>query len=123
MQCITGMKRNNDIYNYQVSHIWGHTKNIFMFEAPWTICYIPKIIAPFTGHETRGIWPAEYQKRFIAKASELYQPFIDEYNQLLVTLDIEKRLQEYILSLNGLFPPNTLAQFSKNAARELSSIA
>ena len=24
----TGLKRNTDIFNYQVSHIWGHTKNV-----------------------------------------------------------------------------------------------
>lgn len=122
MQHMTGLKRNNNIYNYQVSHIWGNTKNIFMFEAPWNICYMPKIMDPFTGHETQGLWPAEYQKLFITKASKLYKPFIDEYNQLLITLDIENRLQEYILSLNSIIPPKILKQFSKDATKELSSI-
>lgn len=80
IQQITELKRNKDICNYQVSHIWGHTKNVFMFEAPWNICYTPKIMDPFTGHETKGTWPDEYQKLFISKASELYKPFINEYN-------------------------------------------
>ena len=53
IQRTTELKRNSDIFNYQVSHIWGHTKNIFMFEAPWNICYTPKIMDPFTGHETQ----------------------------------------------------------------------
>lgn len=51
---LTGYKRNNNIYNFQTSHIWGRTKNIFMFEAPWNICYTPKITDPFTGHEAKG---------------------------------------------------------------------
>lgn len=123
MQQMRELKRNKDIYNYQVSHIWGHTKNVFLFEAPWNICYMPKIMDPFTGHETKGTWPAEYQKLFISKASELYKPFINEYNQLLIILDIKKRLQEYIASLNGSISEKQLAQFSKDAVSELSPIA
>lgn len=122
IQRTTGLKKNSDIYNYQVSHIWGHTKNIFMFEAPWNICYTPKIIDPFTGHETQGIWPAEYQKIFIAKAGELYRPFVDEYNQILKSLDVDKKLQEYISSRDSLIPAKELAQFSKDASSELSPI-
>ena len=122
IQRTTGLKRNRDIYNYQVSHIWGHTKNIFMFEAPWNICYTPKIMYPFTGHETQGRWPAEYQKLFIAKADDLYRPFVDEYNQILKALDADKKLREYISSLDGLISAKELAQFSKDAASELSPI-
>ena len=122
IQRTTGLKRNSDICNYQVSHIWGHTKNVFMFEAPWNICYVPKIMDPFTGHETKGRWPDEYQKIFIGKANELYRTFIEEYNQFMKLLDVEKQLQEYILSLDGLIPEKELAQFSKDAARELLPI-
>lgn len=122
IQRTTKLKRNSDIYNYQVSHIWGHTKNIFMFEAPWNICYTPKIMDPFTGHETQGIWPAEYQKFFIAKATELYRPFLDEYNSIRKSLDIDKKLQEYISSQESVIPAKKLVQFSKNAISELSPI-
>lgn len=122
IQSITGLKRNSNIYNYQVSHIWGHTKNVFMFEAPWNICYTPKIMDPFTGHETKGTWPVEYQKLFIARAAKLYKPFIDEYNQLLITLDIERKLQKYLLSLEGVISEKELAQFSKDVYSELSPV-
>lgn len=122
IQRTTELKRNSDIFNYQVSHIWGHTKNIFMFEAPWNICYTPKIMDPFTGHETQGIWPTEYQKLFLAKANELYSPFVDEYNQILKSLDVNKKLQEYISSLDSRSHAKELAQFSKDAASELSPI-
>lgn len=122
IQRLTGLKRNRDIYNYQVSHIWGHTKNIFMFEAPWNICYTPKIIDPFTGHETQGIWPIEYKEHFIAMAYKLYKPFIDDYNQLLVEYDVKERLQQHILSLDGVIDASSLARFSTDADNELSPL-
>lgn len=123
IQRTTGLKRKKDICNYQVSHIWGgRTKNIFMFEAPWNLCYTPKIIDPFTGHETQGEWPVEYQRLFITKASELYKTFVDDYNQLLIELDVEKRLREYLLSLKGLISENDFKQFSKDVVSELSPI-
>lgn len=122
IQDMTELKRNHDIFNYQVSHIWGHTKNIFMFEAPWNICYTPKIMDPFTGHETQGAWPMEYQRLFFAKAYELYRPFINEYNDLLIALNIEERLQEYFSSLKNFYSEKELVQFSKDAINELSPI-
>lgn len=122
IQRITGFKRNYDIYNYQVSHIWGHTKNVFMFEAPWNICYTPKIMDPFTGHEAKGALPSEYQKCFLAKARQLYKPFIEEYNQLLITLNVEKQLREYVVSLSGTIAEKELVQFTKDAISELSPI-
>lgn len=122
IQKLTGLKRNVNIYNYQVSHIWGHTKNIFLFEAPWNICYTPKIVDPFTGHETKGIWPTEYQALFLSKARTLYAPFIREYNQLLEELDIERRVEKYLLSLKGTVPDKEWAQFEKDVVSELSPI-
>ncbi|AET69328.1 hypothetical protein Desor_3879 [Desulfosporosinus orientis DSM 765] len=38
---LTGYKRNTNLFNYQVSHIFGKTKNIFLFEAPWNIALVP----------------------------------------------------------------------------------
>lgn len=122
IQKLTGLKRNVDVYNYQVSHIWGHTKNIFMFEAPWNICYTPKIIDPFTGHETKGIWPVQYQNLFLSKVNILYEPFIREYNQILAELNIERRVSEYIFSLRGVVSDRELFQFAKDVTGELSPI-
>ena len=122
IQRTTGMKRNKDLYNYQVSHIWGHTKNVFLFEAPWNMCYTPKIMDPFTGHETKGIWPKEYQRRFYQKATDVYRPFVEEYNQIMKELNAEKRLQEYIVSLNGSVPEGDLLQFAKDSAEQFTPI-
>lgn len=122
IQRLTGLKRNSNIFNYQVSHIFGHTKNVFLFEAPWNICYTPKIMDPFTGHETKGIWPEEYKKLLLIKAVELYKPFIEDYNQLLDKYHVTRKTDEYIASLKGIVPDKELKQFAKDAHGELSPI-
>lgn len=30
IQALTGYRRNVDLFNYQVSHIWGHKKHFFI---------------------------------------------------------------------------------------------
>lgn len=122
IQELTGFKRNRDIFNYQVSHIWGHTKNVFMFEAPWNICFTPKIMDPFTGHEAKGPLTIEYQKMFIARAKELYGPFISDYNNIVASLNIRQRIEEYCSSLNGKIDDKTLLQFHDDVLKELSLI-
>jgi len=123
IQYLTGLKKNEDICNYQVAHIWGRTKNLFMFEAPWNICYAPKIMDPFTGHESTGEWPKEYQKMFIAKAYELYKPFIEDYNQLLVEYDIPARANEYVLTLVDEFSSEKdFTKFAERVREELSPV-
>ena len=76
-------KNANLISNYQVSHIFGHTKNALMFMAPWNIVYIPKLFDPFSGHESKG----ELTQIFSTKLKEItYEKFkedIDDYNSIV----------------------------------------
>lgn len=119
---LTGLKRNKDIYNYQVSHIWGHTKNPFFFEAPWNICYTPKLVDPFTGYESKGIWPEEYQKMFFAKAAELFSPFLKDYEKVVQDYDMESEIKAYINSLRGTVEDRVLNQFERDAINEWKRI-
>ena len=77
------LKNSNLISNYQVSHIFGHTKNALMFMAPWNIVYIPKLFDPFSGHESKG----ELTQIFSTKLKEItYEKFkgqIDDYNSIV----------------------------------------
>jgi len=77
------LKNSNLISNYQVSHIFGHTKNALMFMAPWNIVYIPKLFDPFSGHESKG----ELTQIFSTKLKEItYEKFkqqIDNYNSIV----------------------------------------
>ena len=117
MKKLTGLTRNKDIYNYQVSHIWGRTKNIFLFEAPWNVCYTPKIIDPFTGHETKGDLPSDFQKYFIRFAQKKYKKYIEDYNRIIESYDFASLLQEFC-DQKGV----TDEQFVSNAKAELSPI-
>lgn len=122
VQRLTGLKRNTDIYNYQVSHIWGHTKNVFLFEAPWNICYTPKIMDPFTGHETKGSWPEEYQKIFLDRALELYKPFVADYNKIVSDLCVNELIGQYIDGMKGKIPSKELTQFEKDVRSEFQPL-
>lgn len=120
---LTGYKRNINLFNYQVSHVFGKTKNIFLFEAPWNIVFVPKIIDPFTGHETKGIWPKEYQAKFLSYASEKYAGFIEEYNYLITKPEIEDGIKLYIKELkykDG--STKEILQFEKDVISELAAI-
>lgn len=44
--------------------MFGRTKNIYAFTAPWNIVYMPKILDPFTGHEAKGEMVDEYRMLF-----------------------------------------------------------
>lgn len=83
LQDCTGYKKNENIFNFQVAHVFGRTKNIFCFTAPWNIVFIPKIIDPFTGHEAKGDYKEEFQKKFQKKVFQKFEEQIKEYNQLM----------------------------------------
>ena len=120
----TGFKNNQDIFNYQVAHIFGHTKNIFMFEAPWNICYIPKLFDPFTGHESKGIISDGFKLFFIYKSYEKNKKYIEDYNRIIDELSINKKIDDYVDSLisSKLYDINTLNRFKADIKSEFSYI-
>lgn len=79
----TGYRENKSIFNYQVSHVFGLTKNVFCFTAPWNIVFIPKLIDPFTGHEAKGEYVEEFQIQFQKYIYSKYKELIDDYNCLI----------------------------------------
>lgn len=113
----TGLIRNEDIYNYQISHIWGHTKNIFLFEAPWNICYMPKIMDPFTGHESKGDLYIEFQHQLQKEVRKKYKEFINDYNEIISSYDMASILDEYCKQYSV-----TDKNFLKNALNEFEPI-
>ena len=60
------------------------------------ICYTPKIIDPFTGHETKGF--PEFRDEFIDWAFKVNRKYIDEYNDII--LQYWKKLKS-VLSANS----------------------
>lgn len=80
IQRLKNLKKNKEIANYQVSHVFGRTKNVYCFTAPWNVVFIPKIVDPLTGHEAKGEFVKEFQKLFKEKIMRIYYDQILEYN-------------------------------------------
>ena len=99
LQNLTEYKKNKTIYNYQVSHVFGNTKNVYCFMAPWNIVFIPKIVDPFTGHEAKGKYVDEFQLLFKKNIYNKYKDEIIEYNSIMEKLypKIELWLKQNII--------------------------
>ena len=93
-----------------------------MFESPWNICYTPKLIDPFAGHETKGEWPKEFQQLFTAHAYSKYKAFVDDYNQLLLDHDIVNKINLYLQSIKPLVSEREFAQFERDVYSEFAPI-
>lgn len=88
------------IRNYQISHIFGRTKNIYAFTAPWNIVYIPKILDPFTGHEAKGEIINEYKLLFQKQGYDKFSKFIDEFNEIITNSEFKDKLQRCLDNLS-----------------------
>ena len=122
IQMLTGLKRNKNIYNYQVSHIFGKTKNVFLFEAPWNVAYVPKLMDPFTGHEAKGEYPKEYQKYFVGEAAKRYSRYITEYNELVKHMNISDKITDFVASIRGSVDKKQLEQFEADCRNEFAPL-
>ncbi|MFC4713442.1 hypothetical protein [Planococcus dechangensis] len=83
IQKLTGYRIGRDLQNYQVSHVFGRTKNPFAFSAPWNMVFLPKIVDPFTGHESKGALTVDFQKAFQEYTYSKYATYIEEFNQIV----------------------------------------
>jgi len=88
----SGGARYKKIRNYQISHVFGRTKNAFCFTAPWNIVYIPKIVDPLTGHEAKGDLASEFAKVFQKNCYARFEPLIEEYNEIVSGRDFREQL-------------------------------
>ena len=95
----TNLQRERDIQNYQVSHIFGMTKNPYMFECPWNIAYIPKIFDSFTGHESSGMWTQKFQDCYLKDVQQKFEEFIKDYNSIITSYHIKDKVNSFIESI------------------------
>lgn len=95
IQKLTGHRKNKTIFNYQVSHVFGRTKNVFCFTAPWNIVFVPKIVDPFTGHEAKGNSVREFTTLFQCAIVAKFGSEIDDFNQNMrrINREIEQWLE------------------------------
>jgi len=88
--------QNEKIQNYQISHVFGKTKNPFLFTAPWNVIYIPKIVDPFTGHESKGDLALEFSKLLQEKTYNQYENLIKDYNKLIDKYDFQNKFKRFM---------------------------
>jgi len=118
LESLTGLKKNKDIRNYQVSHIFGRTKNIFTFTAPWNIVFMPKLLDPFTGHEAKGEMIDEYQKLFQQQSYDKFKPFIDEFNDIITDTHLIQSIEDYLEELHKTNEDIKMVKKFEKAVRE-----
>lgn len=123
----TGLTINKHIRNYQISHIFEErTHNPLLFTAPWMICYVPKILDPFTGHECSGYdW---VRARFVYFVASKWIDQIILYNNYRNHLfpDLKKNIDNYIQNLksnpNSNLSSKEIAKFKEDLIYALSPI-
>jgi hypothetical protein len=117
-----GTKRK--ISNYQVTHIFGRTKNPILFTAPWNIVWKSKMLDPFTGHESKGENTTDYKNAFLKKTKELYNEYINEYNILVSKYFTEEKIENAFnqMSLDLNVDEKTFEKFKTDARNELMKI-
>ncbi len=94
------LKKNRDIFNYKVSHVWGKTINPYSFTAAWNIVYVPTVIDPFTGHESKGDLCEKYKVAFRKHTYNLYKKEIDDFNSIMTNLS--SSVNSYINQIDSI---------------------
>jgi len=125
----TGLSKNGGgryqaIRNYQISHVFGRTKNPYCFTAPWNIVYVPKIIDPFTGHEAKGDFVDEFTRMFQRQCYGKFAAFIDEFNGIVTSSDFQENLENslQLMQLGENVDERSMAKLRKSIESEFSPI-
>lgn len=113
----------NKIQNFQVSHIFGCTKNPLLFTSPWNIIILPKVMDPFTGHEANGKLKDEFSKSLRNWIIDKYSEAINDYNSFLETNvlgNIENSLDK--IKMSGQYTDEKMKMFSSHVLDEWSKV-
>ncbi len=120
----SGGNRFKPIRNYQISHVYGRTKNPFCFTAPWNIVYVPKIIDPLTGHEAKGEFVDEYSKLFQAQCYKKFNTLIDDFNNLVSSQEFLDRIETslQLMQLGETPAPTEMEKLRRSIKNEFCPI-
>jgi len=112
------------IRNYQISHVFGRTKNVFAFTAPWNIVYMPKLLDPFTGHEAKGQMVAEFTTLFRKQSYARFSRLIDDFNEVISNPQFLDTLGERLDELKSQTSSHddSFSKFEKAVEREFRPI-
>jgi hypothetical protein len=122
------MKRPNKgfkkIQNYQISHVFGRTKNALAFTAPWNIVYLPKLLDPFTGHEAKGDDVVEFTKLFQKQCFDTFEGQILDFNEIMQSDKLKSKLADGIetVAINNQLTEKQKKPFAKSVNSEFAPI-
>lgn len=121
----TPSKKFKMIQNYQISHVFGRTKNVYAFTAPWNIVYMPKILDPFTGHEAKGAMIDEYTNLFQRHVFSKFEPLIADFNDLMMSSIFNDKINSYFTSLerDGEISVAAITNLKKSVTTEFEPIS
>lgn len=123
IQKVTNRTINDTIFNFEVSHVFGYTKNPLLFNAAWNFFFCPKLIDPFTGHTSKGRWPEEYQPLLRESVLTKFSRCISDYNKMLTEMRILELIENYLADLDwGTENAKELARFKEDARKEWQPI-
>lgn len=116
---LTGYKKGKDLKNYQLTSIFGRSRNILAFCAPWNIVYIPSILDPLLSVDANTEIAKEFKRRFLQHSYEKFKPFIEEFNLMVSNHQFQKSMDEYFQKLfdDGHFDKKEMITF-ENTIRE-----
>lgn len=112
------------IQNFQVSHVFGRTKNALAFTAPWNIVYLPKLLDPFTGHEAKGAEVLEFTNLFQGKCIETFGELIQDFNEIMESDEVTSKLASGIdyVAVNNKLTEKQKQQFAESVYSEFEPI-
>lgn len=93
-------KGQTRVCNFQVSHVFGRTKNPFLFTAPWNVVFIPKVLDPFTGHEAKGKIKDNFKAKFEEFIYNEYKDLIEDYNSIINVPETKKNIEKFLGNLD-----------------------
>ena len=115
-------KSKNILFNYQVSHIFGKTLNCYAFTAPWNIVYLPKILDPFTGHESNGKLTEQFTQKLQEFAKLNYKEQIEQFNKRMEELAPKINKFKAKLKSENEFDEQSIKRFFKSLDENFSQI-
>ncbi len=124
MESLSGYKKSKDLKNYQLTPLFGRSKNILTFCAPWNMAYIPSILDPLLSNEAKGDLAKEFQAFFFQHNIEKFKPFVDEYNEMVTNPHFIRKIDDHFHTLydNVYYDNEIVMKFEPIFREEMSAI-
>jgi hypothetical protein len=124
IESLTGYKKSKDLKNYQLASIFGCSRNIYTFCAPWNIVFVPNILDPFLNVDANSEMAKEYQILFKQHSYEKFKPYIDEYNEIVGSQHFQRKIDEYFTQQydHSINDKEVIARVEKIISEEIAPI-